>query len=78
LFVEKKYRSQGIGSKLLKSLEEKILGLGIHMIWTWTAGYEGPEFYKKQGYHIFAEMEDWYSSGESRVGLMKEIEASAD
>jgi len=73
LFVEKEYRLQGIGSKLLKVLEEKLLQYGINKIWTWTAGYEGSEFYKRQGYEVFAEMENWYSSGDSRIGLRKEI-----
>jgi len=73
LFVEKAYRSQGIGSQLLKALEEKILERGITRIWTWTAGYEGPAFYKKQGYRVFAEMKDWYSNGTSRIGMRKEL-----
>jgi len=73
LFVEKAYRSQGIGAQLLKALEEKILERGITKIWTWTAGYEGPGFYKKQGYEVFAEMEAWCSNGASRVGMRKEL-----
>ncbi|MCB0643924.1 MAG: GNAT family N-acetyltransferase, partial [Phaeodactylibacter sp.] len=68
LFVEKAYRSQGLGAKLLKALEEQIASIGVHSIWTWTAGYEAPQFYIKQGYAVFAEMEDWYSDGSSRVG----------
>lgn len=75
LFVEKAYRLHGIGSQLLKALEEKLLERGISKIWTWTAGYEGPEFYKKHGYEVFAEMEDWYSGGYSRVGMRKEIKS---
>lgn len=73
LFVEKVYRSRGIGAQLLKALEEKIAELGVAKIWTWTAGYEAPGFYKKQGYVVFAEMEAWYSDGSSRVGLRKEL-----
>jgi GNAT superfamily N-acetyltransferase len=73
LFVEKAYRKQGLGAKLLKALEDKILACGIDKVWTWTAGYEGPGFYKKQGYTVFAEMENWYSSGHSRVGVRKQL-----
>jgi len=73
LFIEKPYRCQGLGTELLRKLEEKVLSLGIGNIWTWTAGYEAPDFYKKQGYNIFFEMDDWYSSGHSRVGMRKTL-----
>ncbi len=73
LFVEKHYRSQGWGAKLLEALEEKIINIGVKHIWTWTAGYEAPKFYQKQGYEIFTEMENWYPDGNSRVGLKKKL-----
>lgn len=73
LFVEKEFRQQGLGAKLLLALEEEIRSNGVKNIWTWTAGYEAPGFYKKQGYKIFAQMEEWYSDGSSRVGLRKEL-----
>lgn len=73
LYVEKAYRFQGIGSSLLNALEQKIFQLGIDKIWTWTAGYEGPEFYNKHNYRVFAEMENWYSSGQSRIGMRKDL-----
>jgi GNAT superfamily N-acetyltransferase len=73
LFIEKAYRKRGIGSQLLKALEDKILACGIDKVWTWTAGYEGPGFYKKQGYTVFAEMENWYSTGHSRVAVRKRL-----
>lgn len=73
LFVEKAYRCRGIGARLLAALEETVRPQGVDKIWTWTAGYEAPEFYAKQGYAIFAELEDWYSSGDSRVALRKNL-----
>jgi len=73
LFVEKKYRSQKVGAKLLNALEKDIIKIGVKHIWVWTAGYEAPSFYQKQGYEIFAEMENWYSDGNSRVGLRKNL-----
>ena len=71
LFVEKPHRAAGIGKRLLMQLEEAIVAAGVKNIWTWTAGYEAPGFYVKQGYTVFAEMEEWYSDGSSRVGLKK-------
>ncbi len=73
LLVEKEYRGKAIGKILLDKLENKIKSLGIKYIWTWTAGYEAPGFYKKQGYQEFFEMKDWFPSGHSRIGMWKEI-----
>lgn len=73
LFVEKEYRKQGLGKKLLFMLEEKIKPLGIQFVWTWTAGYEAPGFYKKHGYTVFFSFENYYPSGHARVGLIKTL-----
>ena len=76
LFVEKVYRGQGLGAALLRKLEQKAAANGAEHIWTWTAGYEAPDFYKKQGYTIFCEMPGWYTSGHNRVGLWKSLISS--
>ena len=73
MFVEKPFRGRGIGAELLRQLEERVSSRGIGNIWTWTAGYEAPGFYQKQGYEVFCEMADWYSSGHSRFGLRKAL-----
>ncbi len=75
LFVEKPYRRTGLGKQLLHQLEAEIVAVGVKNIWTWTAGYEAPGFYIKQGYAVFTEMENWYSDGSSRVGLKKVLAA---
>ena len=75
LFVEKPYRHQALGSKLLLNLEAQVKTIGVSNIWVWTAGYEAPPFYQKLGYEIFAEMENWYSDGSSRVGLKKRLDS---
>ena len=74
LFIQQEYRGQGLGKKVLNKLEEKLISLGIHNIWTWTAGYEAPDFYKKQGYEVFCEFEKYYLTGHSRIGLRKSLE----
>lgn len=73
LFVEKEYRSQGLGADLLKALEEQTRSIGVKYIWLWTSGFEALKFYRKQGYNKFTEMEYWYSDGSSRVGLRKNL-----
>jgi len=73
LFVEKEYRSKGLGAKLLKSVEEEIASIGVNRIWLWTSGKNALKFYKRQQYEIFTEMENWYSDGSARVGLRKNL-----
>ncbi|MHA2037788.1 MAG: GNAT family N-acetyltransferase [Promethearchaeota archaeon] len=74
LFVEKKYRKQGLGKEVLVKLEEKLISLGIHNIWTWTDGYGAIGFYKKQGYEVFCELEKFYITGHNRIGISKNLE----
>lgn len=73
LLVEKEHRRHGYGEKLLQLLEYKMKPLGIEYIWTWTAGYEAPAFYLKQGYEIFTSFENYYPSGHARVGFIKKL-----
>ncbi len=73
LFIEKAYRGQGLGARILNSLEERVSSFRVKNIWTWTAGYEAPGFYQKQGYEVFCELEDWYATGHSRVALRKAL-----
>ncbi len=73
LFVEAAHRSNGIGTKLLKSLEEEIASIGIKYMYLWTSHDDALRFYKRHGYKTFTEMENWYSDGNSRVGLRKNL-----
>lgn len=73
LFVEKAYRSKGLGSQLLKSIEDQASSLGVKYIWLWTSGDQALRFYQRQAYDKFTEMENWYSDGSSRVGLRKNL-----
>ncbi len=73
LFVEKPYRRKGYGKELLRRLEDKVRSLAVERIWTWTAGFEAPGFYQRQGYEVFSEFKDWYASGHSRIGVWKKL-----
>ena len=50
LWVHEDYRRQGLGSKLLIMLEEKVKSIGIEHIYLWTSGFINPKFYEKHGY----------------------------
>lgn len=73
LLIEKAYRGRGLGAAALHRLESRVAGLGIAVIWTWTAGYDGQGFYVRHGYTVFGEQEDFYPSGHSRVAMRKRL-----
>jgi ribosomal protein S18 acetylase RimI-like enzyme len=77
LWLEKDYRRQGLGSALLQKLEARVAALGVKNIYTWTAGFEAPEFYKTHGYGVFCELENYYSTGHGRIGVRKALSAGA-
>ena len=78
LFIEKPYRRQGLGAIILAKLEAKVAALGAIKIWVWTAGYEAPGFYIKQGYEVACEQENYYASGQGRVALRKRLEQAPE
>ncbi len=73
LWLDTPYRKQGLGKALLENLESQAIKEGIKQIYTWTAGYEAPGFYKRQGYNIFCELENYYPTGDSCVGFRKAL-----
>ena len=75
LFIAKEFRSQGIGAALLRALEDEVKQLGINKVWLWTSGAASLRFYKRMEYSPFAELENWYSDGSTKVGLRKNLTA---
>jgi ribosomal protein S18 acetylase RimI-like enzyme len=73
LFIEPKYRGHGYGRMVLKKLEEKLIILGVEKIWLWTADFEAPNFYRKRGYLKFAELKEYYVTGDSRIAMYKPL-----
>lgn len=58
LWVNENFRKKGIGSKLLKSAEEKARKRGCHSVHVDTMSWQAPEFYKTHGYKIISELND--------------------
>ena len=58
LYIDEEYRSQTIGTKLIKQIEEyakeeKLTGIRME---TWD--FQARGFYEKNGYKVFAEIKD--------------------
>ena len=74
LWVHENYRRQGIGTKLLKMLEDKVKSIGMEHIYTWTTGFNNPKFYEKQGYKVFTVFEDFCEvKGYHHIGYRKDF-----
>ena len=58
LIVDKNYRGQDIGTKLVKAVEEEYTGKGYKKITLTTFGFQAPGFYKKLGYTLEFVRED--------------------
>ena len=74
LWVHENRRRQGLGSKLLKMLEEKVKSIGMEHIWTWTTGSGNSIFYEKQGYTAFTVFENYCEiKGYHKTGYRKDL-----
>ena len=64
LFVDGKYRRQGIGTQLIKEMELRAKKLGVNTIRLDTFDWQGKDFYKAVGYELvgnYSNIEDGYA-----------------
>ena len=74
MWVHEDFRRQGLGTRLLKMLEDKIMAVGVEHIYTWTTGSINQSFYEKQDYLVFTVFEDFYDvKGYHRFGYRKDL-----
>ena len=70
LWVSDQVRDSGYGSQLMQLIEEAAMKAGCKNAYLDTFSYQAPEFYKKLGYTVFAELED-FPAGHIRIFLRK-------
>ncbi|MBR2047957.1 MAG: GNAT family N-acetyltransferase [Oscillospiraceae bacterium] len=58
LWVEERYRSQGLGSQLLLEIELEAKKKGCTIIQLDTFDWQAKDFYEKKGYSVFGILED--------------------
>ena len=58
LIIDEKYRRCGLGSRLVRTVEDAYQGKGYDIITLSTFGFQAPEFYKKLGYELEFVRED--------------------
>lgn len=72
LWVDEKYRDEGLGSKLLAEIEKSAKDKGCYLIHLDTFDFQAKVFYEKQGYEVFGVLEDC-PKGHCRYYLKKTI-----
>lgn len=77
LWVNDSYRTQGIGSHLIKKVEEVAKQKGCHLIHLDTFDWQAKEFYLKHGYEIFGVLDDC-PKGHKRFYMKKIIHDKID
>ena len=58
IWVDEKYRGQGLGSALLREIECTAMEKGCHLVHLDTFDFQAKEFYEKNGYTVFGSLED--------------------
>jgi GNAT superfamily N-acetyltransferase len=72
LWVSERVRGNGHGSRLMQQIEEAAIRAGCVNSYLNTFTFQAPEFYKKLGYTVFAELES-FPPGHSRIYLRKSL-----
>jgi GNAT superfamily N-acetyltransferase len=73
LWLEEKYRNQGLGRKLMLAAEQKAIERGCQFAFLDTWEFQAKEFYLKLGYEVFGELPNFPNS-HSRYFLKKTLQ----
>lgn len=74
LWVDKRYRGDGFGKKLMTLAEEYAIGQDMTGLWLWTQSWQAARFYEQLGYKEFARFKD-FPKGHDRIGFRKQVKA---
>ena len=58
MWVDEKYRRQGLGSDALQAVEREAERKGCHVLWVGTWDFQARPYYEKHGYEVFATLKD--------------------
>ncbi len=72
MWLKEEYRGQGYGRQLLARAEEEARKRGAKNAYLDTFSFQAPEFYKKHGYKIYGELND-FPPGHQRYYLTKQL-----
>ncbi|MCL2353601.1 MAG: GNAT family N-acetyltransferase [Defluviitaleaceae bacterium] len=72
LWVKDEHRGKGLAKALLKKVENEAREIGCHLSHLDTFDFQARDFYEKQGYRVFGELEDC-PKGHSRFYMSKKL-----
>jgi GNAT superfamily N-acetyltransferase len=72
LWVKEELRGRGYGHRLLELVEEEGRKRGAGNAYLDTFSFQAPEFYKRHGYQVFGQLDD-FPSGHKRYFLTKQL-----
>jgi GNAT superfamily N-acetyltransferase len=72
MWIKEEFRHKGFGHQLMIHAEEEARKRGAMFAHLDTFSFQAPEFYKKHGYKVFGELND-FPAGHKRYFLMKEL-----
>lgn len=75
MWVDEKYRRQGLGSVALQAVEEVAESKGCHLLWVSTWDFQAKPYYQKHGYELFATLKD-SPAGHEDYHLMKRLDGN--
>ena len=59
LWVEKNYRSNGLGTRLMEAAEYEAIRRECHDAYLYTYSFQNPNFYERLGYYIFDQLNNF-------------------
>ena len=74
MWIQEEFRGHGYGAQLLKLAEDEARSRGAKNAYLDTFSFQAPDFYKKYGYQVFGELQD-FPPGHQRYYLTKQLEA---
>ena len=72
LWVKEEYRKKGIGTRILKHVEEKAIEKGAEISMLDTFDFQAEEFYLKNGYKPIGEIKN-FPNGHRRIYFSKKL-----
>lgn len=73
LWLSKQIRGSGIGSELIKRIEQEAIGRGVHNIYLDTYTFQAPKFYEQLGFTEVGRYSDFPLVGVDKIFYQKSV-----